>query len=98
MPTHTEIASQLVEVFRRILPPPAQRRAVPTKGKPPNVLEAMNCFYVEARATRDRHKLGVYGRARVAFEIQKQLLAGGYPAELCRQVLFSLIISAFITR
>ncbi len=97
MADYAEIASKLNEVFRQILPPPSQQRSMRKRGKLPDVPKAMKLFYEEALIMRERHRLGVYGRARVAFELQKQLLTEGYPADLCRQVLFSLIVSAFIS-
>lgn len=53
-------------------------------------------FYEAARAERERHRLGVLGRGRVAFHLQQRLLAAGYPPTLVKQVLFAMLVSAFV--
>jgi len=53
-------------------------------------------FYEAARAERERHRLGVIGRARVAFHLQQRLLAAGYPPPVVKQVLFAMLVSAFV--
>jgi hypothetical protein len=53
-------------------------------------------FYEAAREERERHRLGVIGRARVAYHLQQRLLAAGYPPPLVKQVLFAMLISAFV--
>lgn len=53
-------------------------------------------FYQAAKEERLRRRLGLISRARVAFGLQKHLLAAGYPPPLVKQVVFSLIVSAFV--
>ena len=53
-------------------------------------------FYEAARAERERHRLGLIGRARVAFHLQQRLLDAGYPTPIVKQVLFAMLVSAFI--
>lgn len=53
-------------------------------------------FYQAARAERQQHRLGIIGRARVAFRLQQQLLAAGYPSPVVKQVLFAMLVSAFV--
>lgn len=53
-------------------------------------------FYEAARAEREQHRLGIIGRARVAFALQQRLLAAGYPPVLVKQVLFAMLVSAFV--
>ncbi len=53
-------------------------------------------FYEAARAEREQHRLGIISRARVAFLLQQRLLAAGYPAVLVKQVLFAMLVSAFV--
>ena len=53
-------------------------------------------FYGAARAEREKHRLGVIARARVAFGLQQRLLAAGYPPALVKQVLFAMLVSAFV--
>lgn len=53
-------------------------------------------FYEAARLEREQHRLGVIGRARVAFALQQRLLAAGYPSAIVKQVLFAMLVSAFV--
>ena len=53
-------------------------------------------FYGVARAEREKYRLGVIARARVAFGLQQRLLASGYPPALVKQVLFAMLVSAFV--
>ncbi len=53
-------------------------------------------LYAEAEKERQRNRLGLLGRARVAFHLQQRLVAAGYPLPLVRQILFSMLIAAFI--
>lgn len=53
-------------------------------------------LYEAALAEREKHGLGMIARARVAFYLQKRLLAAGYPPPLVRQLLFSLLVAAFV--
>ncbi|MCK9389889.1 MAG: hypothetical protein M0Q22_16060 [Sulfuritalea sp.] len=55
----------------------------------------MRKFYEVAKSERLRNRLGVIGRARVAFGLQQRLLHTGYPAPVVKQVLFALLTSAF---
>jgi hypothetical protein len=55
-------------------------------------------FYEAARAERERSRLGLIGRARVSFALQQRLLGAGYPAPLVKQVLFAMLVSAFVGR
>lgn len=53
-------------------------------------------FYQAAHAERQQHRLGIIGRARVAFHLQQRLLAAGYPSPVVKQVLFAMLVSAFV--
>lgn len=55
-------------------------------------------LYAEAAVEREKYHLGILGRARVAFHLQNKMMAAGYPPSLVRQVLFSLLVSAFAGR
>lgn len=55
-------------------------------------------FYEAARVERERYRLGVIGRARVAFDLQRRLLAAGYAPSLVRQVVFAMLVAAFVGR
>ena len=96
-----QISEQLCEEFQRILPlqPPVKTK----RGKHPSEAAvrsssevALKQFYEVAYNERQRHGLGLIGRARVAFELQQRLLQAGYPAPLVKQVLFALLVSAFV--
>ena len=53
-------------------------------------------FYKTANQERLRHRLGVVGRARVALGLQQRLLKAGYDASLVKEVLWAMLISAFV--
>lgn len=55
-------------------------------------------FYAVARTERERSRLGLIGRARVAFDVQQRLLTAGYAPPLVKQVLFAMLVSAFVGR
>jgi len=71
-----------------------------TKKKVPfkTVEEGLAQFYAAARTQRAQKRLGVITRARIVFYLQQRLLDAGYAPELVRQVLFSLLMSAFTGR
>jgi hypothetical protein len=56
----------------------------------------LNKFYAEARLQRKKMRPGLFRRARVAFYLQQRLLAAGYPPDLVRQVLFAMLLAAFV--
>lgn len=98
--TIQEISEKLCEEFQRAVPlhPPK-----PKRGKKLSEAEirssteaALQRFYAVAHGERERHRLGVIGRARVAFNLQQRLLQAGYPAPLVKQVLFAMLTSVFI--
>lgn len=76
-------------------------RSVPAgkKKKPPTQAEwaaALEKFNGEARVIRAQFHLGVIGRAVVAYRLQQRLMASGYPPDVVRQLLFSMILNAFV--
>ncbi len=90
-----ETGDRLAKFFLDVVPLPSGQ----IKGKKisPSLIEAgLQRFYQEARAVRDQNRLGIIGRARVARYVQQQLLVAGYAPDLVRQVLFSMLVSAFI--
>lgn len=94
-----DICERLANAFASSVP-----RDIGAKGgrKPSEKLVAakvdsgLQRFYEEARLERERHQLGVIGRARVAFGLQEHLLAQGYPPVLVKKVLFALLVSSFV--
>lgn len=60
--------------------------------------EAVRRLLAGAREERAKYRLGLIGRARVAFGLQQRLLAAGYPVPMVKQILFALLVSAFTGR
>lgn len=98
--TIQEISEKLCEEFQRAVPlnPSNVKR-----GKKLSETEiksaseaALQRFYNAARDERQRNRLGIIGRARVAFALQQRLLQAGYPAPLVKQVLFAMLTSVFV--
>lgn len=89
----------LFAFFRTVVPlpavAPAGKRSSPALKK---LASGLDQFYAEARTQRTQMRLGVIRRAQVAFYLQQRLLAAGYPADLVRQVLFAMLMSAFVGR
>ncbi|HLA34503.1 MAG TPA: hypothetical protein VJ001_06505 [Rhodocyclaceae bacterium] len=98
MSTVNLVAQRLFEVFRQIVPPPAEWKSTHKKGKAraEDLAPSLARFHKQAKELRKKHRLGVISRARVVFALQREMNAAGYPAEMSRQVLFSLIVSAFV--
>lgn len=88
---YSEAAVVLEEAFVRSIP--AGKKKPPSKADWALALEKFND---EARSIRARYKLGVIGRALVAYRLQRRLMANGYPPEVVRQLLFSMILNAFV--
>lgn len=96
------VTEELADTFRRLVPLRPERTK---SGKPPSEAElaktsarALAEFYQVAREQREKNGLGIIARARVAFGLQQHLQAAGYPPKLVKQVLFSLLTSAFVGR
>jgi hypothetical protein len=84
-------AEHLFGYFQKILPKPR-----PGKMRQGEVAQALQKFLVEVRAERERRKLGILARARLALLLQRKLLAAGYSPDLVRQVLFSVLAVALV--
>lgn len=71
----------------------------PKKNKSPSKAEwalALEKFNSQARAIRTQFRLGLLGRAIVAYRLQPRLLAVGYSPDVVRQILFSMVLHAFV--
>lgn len=90
-----EAGEHLFAQFQKVLPAP-DAKAGKRAAKPKAIEQGLAGFYAEARAERLRRGLGVVGRARVLLHLQQRLAGAGYPPALIRQVLFSLLMSAFV--
>jgi hypothetical protein len=88
---YSEAILVLEEAFARSIP--AGKKKAPSKADWAPALEKFNA---EARSIRTHYKLGVIGRALVAYRLQRHLIASGYPPIVVRQLLFSMIINAFV--
>ena len=99
-PLIDEVSEKLFKEFE--LAVPIQQYAKP-RGKKMSEQEiksrteaGLQRFYQCAEEERQRHGLGILGRARVAFGLQKRLLAAGYSASLVKQVLVAMLASVFV--
>ncbi len=100
-PSRVQVASaRLSDEFQRLVPLRPDKNQ---RGKRPSEKEiasssetGLKKFYEIALAERQSHRLGVIGRARVAFNLQQRLLQAGYPSHLVKQVLFAMLTSSFI--
>lgn len=94
------ICERLEDAFRKAVPLHPERfqgRKPPSEKEIEVATEAgLKAFYEVARSERERYRLGVIGRARVAFHLQRRLLAAGYTSPLVKQVLFAMLVSAFV--
>ena len=96
------VGAELCAEFRRLMALPAEATRGKSRRKPSEQeieaasAAALKKFYAAADAARRSHRLGLIGRARLAFDLQQRLLAAGYPAPLVKQVLFALLSSAFV--
>lgn len=94
------IAESLFAEFSEAIPLGRQagggRRRGSKKTVEQDAAAKLDRFYEAARREREQHRLGLITRARVAFALQKRLLAAGYPAALTKQVLFAMLLSGFL--
>ena len=95
-----EISARLSAEFQRMVPLHPEKNQHKKRPSEKEITgtsaAALNKFYEVALAERQRHRLGVIGRARVAFALQQHLLKAGYPPALVKQVLFAMLTSSFI--
>ena len=89
---YTDATDKLESAFVGVLPS-GKRRKPPTQAEWTTALERFNA---EARLIRNQFHLGMIGRAVVAYRLQQRLMASGYPADVVRQLLFSMVLSAFV--
>jgi hypothetical protein len=88
------ICAGLFEEFQKIIPPVRAEKQRLLSEK--EVQIGLRRFYAAAKDERRKYRLGVIGRARVAFGLQQRLLNAGYPPQLVKQVLFAMLSSAFV--
>ncbi len=97
-----EISERLFSVFQEGLSPSGDQhrlgRKPSIKALEPIAEAGLARFYAEAARERKKHRPGIIARARIAFHLQKKMVAAGYPLPVVRQVLIAMILSAFISR
>lgn len=100
--TVEQVAGRLLLAFRAAVPLPAELMKGKKKPSQAEIRQRVEAglagFYETAKGERARLRLGLIKRARVAFHLQNHLLAAGYDPALVKQVLFAMLVSAFIGR
>jgi hypothetical protein len=89
---YSDATKALESAFTAVIPKPK-------KNKVPSKIEwalALEKFNAQAREVREQHRLGLIGRAVVAYRLQPRLLAMGYGPDVVRQILFSMVLHAFV--
>lgn len=95
-----QISEKLCVEFQRVLSPAPDQIKKQKKLSESEIKSAseekLKKFYDLARSEIQKHRLGVIGRARIAFSLQQRLLQAGYAPSLVKQVLFAMLISVFV--
>ncbi len=91
-----EIAGQLFAVFCDCVPVHKEWKNSAKRLKSEHVGVGLDKLYDKARELRRTHRPSVLARARIVLALQRHFHAAGYPAEMTREVLFSLILAAFV--
>ncbi len=92
MTRYAEATRALESAFMEVIPKPK-------KNKPPSKSEweqALEKFNIRARELRSQYRLGLLGRAVVAYRMQSSLLDAGYTPDVVRPILFSMVLHAFV--
>ncbi len=92
MGKYSQAALALENAFAQSIPGGGGKKKV-TKA---DWATALVKFNQAAREVRTQYKLGVIGRAAAAYQFQRSLLAKGYPPDMVRQLVFSMVIGAFV--
>lgn len=92
MSRYSEATQALEAAFLAVIPTPKKNKA-PGKAEWAQALEQFN---TQARAVRAQYRLGLIGRAVVAYRLQPRLLAAGCSPDVVRQILFSMVLHAFV--
>jgi hypothetical protein len=89
---YSEATQALESAFMAVIPKSKKNKA-PSKTEWALALEKFN---TQAREVRVQYRLGLIGRALVAYRLQPRLLAAGYGPDVVRQILFSMVLHAFV--
>lgn len=93
MPQHEQVAVALEKAFLA---------CVPQKGKNQKKIgekewaQALEKFNAKAKSLRLEYRLGWFGRALTAYRFQRNLIAQGHPPDMVRQLVFSMVLNAFV--
>lgn len=88
---YDDCAAALEQAFQRCFP--TSKKGPPSQAQ---WAQALVGFNREARQLRSTYRLGVLGRARVALRFQRRMIAQGHPPDMVRQLVFSMVINAFV--
>ena len=95
-----EISDKLSNEFQRVLPLDLQQLRSTRKLSEIEIRsqteESLKRFYDFARTEIQARGLGIFARARVAFNLQQRLLDAGYAPTLVKQVLFAMLTAVFV--
>lgn len=86
-------ATQALESAFLAVIPKSRNNKAPSKAEWARALESFNAM---AREIRVQYRLGLIGRAIVAYRLQPRLLAAGCSPDVVRQILFSMVLHAFV--
>lgn len=89
---YSEATLALESAFLAVIPKPKKNKA-PSKAE---WAQALDKFNAQAREVRAQYRLGLIGRAVVAYRLQPRLLATGCGPDVVRQILFSMVLHAFV--
>jgi hypothetical protein len=85
-----QAADEWAAAFFRAVPADRKKRV-----KEGEWAAALERFHRDARTIRQRLSLGVLARARSALLLQRRLIAGGFPPDIVRKLVFTLLLNAF---
>ena len=88
-----QVAIELEEAFFRSVPVGKSKRMSEAEWA-----SSLVRFHAAAKEIRKRHALGVIGRARSAFLLQQRLMTAGFPADVVRKLVFTLVLNSFSGR
>ena len=84
-----EAAAELEQAFLRAAPSSRNKRMSEETW-----VKSLKKFHGEAREIRRRFSLGLFGRAKAAYLLQKRLIEAGIGADAARKVVFSLVLNS----
>lgn len=93
MTRYQQAALALEQAFEACLPNTKKIKNIKNKQEWAKSLEQFNG---KARSLRLEYRLGWLGRALTAYQFQRNLIAAGHPPEMVRQLVFSMVLSAFV--